>query len=79
LDEVTDTEINVSELADISADLGAITAGSINIGSGKFTVNSSGVVTITNGSLNQARLEITSNTITVYDALNTPRVKIGQL
>ena len=79
LDEVTSTEINVSELADISTNLGAITAGSINIGSGKFTVNSSGVVTITNGALNQARLEITSNTITVYDALNTPRVKIGQL
>ena len=79
LDEVTSTEINVSELADISANLGAITAGSINIGSGKFTVNSSGVVTITNGSLNQARLEITSNTITVYDALNQARVKIGQL
>lgn len=48
---ITSTKINVSQLSAISADLGSITGGSINIGNGKFKVDSSGNFTATNGSL----------------------------
>jgi len=41
---ITATEMNVSNLSSISADLGSITGGSINIGSGNFTVDTSGNV-----------------------------------
>jgi hypothetical protein len=39
--------MNVSNLSSISADLGSITGGSINIGSGNFTVDTSGNVVAT--------------------------------
>lgn len=48
---ITSDKINVSQLSAISADLGSITGGSINIGNGKFKVDSSGNFTATNGSL----------------------------
>lgn len=48
---ITANKINVSQLSAISADLGSITGGSINIGNGKFKVDSSGNFTATNGSL----------------------------
>ena len=48
---ITADKINVSQLSAISADLGSITGGSINIGNGKFKVDSSGNFTATNGSL----------------------------
>lgn len=48
---ITAAKINVSQLSAISADLGSITGGSINIGNGKFKVDSSGNFTATNGSL----------------------------
>lgn len=41
------TKLNVTNLSSLSSNLGTITAGSINIGSGKFTVNSSGNLTAT--------------------------------
>lgn len=47
---ITADKINVSQLSAISADLGSITGGSINIG-GKFIVDSNGNFTATNGSL----------------------------
>ena len=47
---ITADKINVSQLSAISANLGSITGGSINIG-GKFIVDSNGNFTATNGSL----------------------------
>lgn len=47
---ITAAKINVSQLSAISANLGSITGGSINIG-GKFIVDSNGNFTATNGSL----------------------------
>ena len=41
---ITANKINVNQLSSISADLGSITGGSINIGSGQFTVSSAGDV-----------------------------------
>ena len=41
---ITASEMNVTNLSSISADLGSITGGSINIGSGNFTVDTSGNV-----------------------------------
>jgi hypothetical protein len=77
-DEVTQGEINVPNLGAISTNLGAITAGSMNIGSGKFSVDSSGNVTIKNA-VTGNRLEIKNDVIKVYDAVGTVRVQIGQL
>lgn len=71
---ITADKMTVSNLAAISADLGAITAGSLNI-NGKFIVDSSGNVTIKNGT-GADRVEITNSLITVYKS-NIARVKIG--
>jgi hypothetical protein len=70
--------IAVANLAAISANLGSITAGSIDIGGGKFAVDTSGNATIRSGTTGQ-RLEITNNVIRVYDASGVLRVKIGDL
>lgn len=48
---ITADKINVSQLSAISTNLGSITGGSINIGNGKFKVDSNGNFTATNGSL----------------------------
>lgn len=48
---ITSDKISVSQLSAISSNLGSITGGSINIGNGKFKVDSSGNFTATNGSL----------------------------
>ena len=79
-DEVSESEINLTndKLADITTDLGAITAGSLNIGSGKFVVDTSGTCTI-KSSASGERLEITNDTIKVYDSAGTLRVLIGDL
>ena len=65
---ITATEINVANLAAISADLGSITAGSMNIGSGNFTVSSSGVMTCTGatvaGAITATSLNVTGATVT---------------
>ena len=45
---ITASEMNVTNLSSISADLGSITGGSINIGSGNFTVDTSGNVNAQN-------------------------------
>ena len=45
---ITASEMNVTNLSSISADLGSITGGSINIGSGNFTVDTSGNVNANN-------------------------------
>jgi len=79
-DTVNENDISLtnSELADITTDLGAITAGSMNIGTGKFVVDASGNVTIKNAATGN-RLEVKNNVIKVYDAVGTVRVQIGQL
>jgi len=74
---ITADRMNVSNLAAISANLGAITAGSLNINN-KFIVDSSGNTTIQSAT-SGARLEITNSTIKVYDSSGTLRVTIGNL
>lgn len=71
-------KIAVANLAAISANLGSVTAGSIDIGGGKFAVDSAGNATIRSGTTGQ-RLEVTNNVIRVYDASGVLRVKIGDL
>lgn len=73
---ITAAKISVANLAAINADLGAITAGSLNIGSGKFTVDTSGNVVIKNAATG-ARLELTNSLMSVYDSGGTLRVRVG--
>jgi hypothetical protein len=70
--------LTVSKLSAISANMGDITAGSIDIGSGKFKVNSQGDVEI-KSSATGARMEVKNNVIKVFDSAGTLRVKIGDL
>jgi Cu/Ag efflux protein CusF len=60
--------MNVSTISSIAADLGSITAGSINIGSGAFTVSSSGVMTATgatvSGNITATTLNVSGATVT---------------
>ncbi|OQM75601.1 hypothetical protein [Manganibacter manganicus] len=62
---ITADRMNVTNLSAISADLGAVTAGSININN-KFLVASDGTVTIREATTG-ARLEITSDHILLVD------------
>lgn len=71
-------EISVDDLAALSADLGAVTAGSMNIGSGKFQVDEAGNVIIQSGTAG-ARMVVQNNVIKVYDSNNVLRVKLGDL
>ncbi len=48
---ITADRLDVSQLSAITADLGSITGGSIDINSGTFVVTSSGAVTINSGEL----------------------------
>jgi hypothetical protein len=70
--------ISVTNLAAISADLGSITAGSINIGSGAFTVSSSGVLTATGATVsgNITASSINLDTATVTGTLDVARLSI---
>jgi hypothetical protein len=74
---ITSDKLSVNQLSAISADLGAVTAGSLNINS-KFIVDSSGNTTIQSGTTG-ARLYIANNVIKVFDAAGVVRVKIGDL
>lgn len=74
---ITADLMNVSQLSAITANLGAITAGSLNINN-KFIVDSSGGTTIQSGTTG-ARLYIANNVIKVFDAAGTLRVQIGDL
>jgi hypothetical protein len=71
-------KIAVANLSAISSNLGSITAGSMNIGSGKFTVDASGNTTIRSATTG-ARLEISNNVIKVFDAAGQLRVELGEL
>jgi hypothetical protein len=61
-------KISVTNLAAIESDLGDIDAGSLNIGSGNFTVSSSGVMTATgatiSGNITASSLNVTGATVT---------------
>jgi hypothetical protein len=67
----------VGSLSALSANLGSITAGSLNINN-KFVVDASGNTTINSGT-SGARMELTNSTLKVYDASGVLRVKIGNL
>lgn len=76
--EIAAEHISVVDLAAISANLGSITGGSLNINN-KFIVDENGNVTIISASTG-ARLFMANNVIKVFDGTNTfPRVKIGDL
>lgn len=74
---ITADKLNVNQLSAISADLGSVTAGSMNINN-RFLVDSLGNATIRSATTG-ARLEIQNNVIRVYDANGTLRVELGQL
>jgi hypothetical protein len=71
------SNLKVGQLSAISANLGTITAGSLNINN-KFIVAPSGDATIQSGTTG-ARMEIKNNVIKVFDATGTLRVQIGDL
>ena len=73
--------ISVTNLAAISADLGSITAGSINIGSGAFTVSSSGVMTATGATVsgNVTASSINLDTATITGTLNANNLQIDDV
>lgn len=67
---ITSDKISVSQLSAISSNLGSITGGSINIGNGKFIVDSNGNFIATNGSLTgtiNATTMRTKQSISVYN------------
>jgi hypothetical protein len=71
------SNLKVGQLSAISANLGTITAGSLNINN-KFIVAPTGDTTIQSGTTG-ARMEIKNNVIKVFDASGTLRVQIGDL
>jgi len=71
------SNLKVGSLSAISANLGSITAGQINIGPNRFIVESTGATTIQSGT-SGARMQITENFIKVYDG-NILRVQLGNL
>lgn len=74
---VSADKINVTKLDAISADLGSILAGSLNINN-RFIVAANGTLTISNASTGD-RLVITSGLIQVINSSNIPVVEIGLL
>lgn len=68
-------KIAVANLAAISANLGAITGGSMSIG-GRFIVASDGTVTIRSATTGQ-RVVMTNTLLSVYDGNNVLRVRLG--
>ena len=74
---ITSKELNVENLSAISADLGNITGGSLNINN-RFKVSNQGQVEMRAAARNVG-LVINNNQIIVYDERGNVRVKIGQL
>jgi hypothetical protein len=74
---ITADKVTVTNLSSLSSNLGAVTAGSININN-KFTVDSAGNTNIKSATTGE-RLEMTNSTIRVYDTAGVVRVKIGNL
>lgn len=74
---ITSKELNVESLSAISADLGNITGGSLNINN-RFKVSNQGQVEM-RAAAGNVGLVINNNQIIVYDERGNVRVKIGQL
>ena len=74
---ITSKELNVESLSAISADLGNITGGSLNINN-CFKVSNAGQVEM-RAAAGNVGLVIHNNQIIVYDERGNVRVKIGQL
>jgi hypothetical protein len=72
---VTADKVTVTNLAAISANLGAITGGSLNINN-KFIVGSDGTTTIQSAASGQ-RVVTTNSQVQVYDSNGTLRVRMG--
>jgi hypothetical protein len=71
---ITPLMVETPNLSSLSADLGAITGGSLNI-NGRFVVDGAGNVLI-KGTGNQ-RMEMDSNSVRAYDSNGTMRVRLG--
>ena len=74
---ITAEELSVESLSAISADLGAITGGSLNINN-RFKVSNQGQMEM-RAAAGNVGLVINNNQIIVYDERGNVRVKIGQL
>lgn len=74
---ITAKELNVESLSAISADLGAITGGSLNINN-RFKVSNQGQVEM-RANQGNVGLIMNNNEIVVYDESGRVRVKIGKL
>src|SRR5690606_36663204 len=72
---ITADKVNVTSLSALSANMGSITAGLMNIGN-RFIVNADGTCVIRSATTG-ARLVITQSLIEVFDAANTRRVRLG--
>lgn len=72
---VTADRIGVSQLSAISANLGSITAGSLNINN-RFIVAADGTTTIRSSTSGQ-RTELDNQQVRVYDSAGTLRVRLG--
>lgn len=68
---ITADKMNVTNLSAIAADLGSITGGSLNIGSGKFVVTNQGALTATEatitGSVSATSFDINGSSITTQE------------
>ena len=82
--KVVSGDMNVDELSDISTNLGSITGGSLDIGSGTFTVDSSGNMTATSATIEGQGTfgdgivaSSESGTLEVGRAISDGTVKVG--
>lgn len=71
------SNLKVGNLSAISANLGSITGGALNINN-KFIVLSDGTTTI-QGATSGARMMLTTNSLKVYDSTGALRVQLGNL
>lgn len=76
---VTAEKLQVDKLSAISADMGDITAGSLNIGKGRFTVDAQGTMTIRADAKRNVGLKISNEAVEVYDEAGVLRVRLGKL
>lgn len=72
---VTADRMSVSQLSAITANLGSITAGSLNI-NGRFIVDANGTTTIRSAASGQ-RTELDNQQMRVYDSNGVMRVRLG--
>ncbi|MFC2305558.1 MAG: phage tail protein [Neisseria elongata] len=75
---VTARELGVDKLSAISADMGNISGGSLNLGGGRFTVDNNGRVSMSADS-GKVGMKMTNDGIEVYDENGVLRVRLGKL